>query len=323
MFYGDSSLPSASRTQLIYPTSDISQPSAVWRSMAVRRPANLATFNPAITVNATIVISVSPLAYDAMTTTFASNHGPVPVTVHSGPLSLPARAQPPAWPAPWEVLPFGTPFAFQQANGASLVIDVHQSRNPGPVWHVEVMWPDLGTQQNNQTSSLPNCRFSNGSYNTFIVYTLPTLGNPWRVSYQPLPPNRVGVGVLGTQGMGGTWGGLRLPIDLTPLGAPGCTWNVSVDVIVPLTNSGSSLYTWPDLLIPSDTALAGQTFYEQAFLVDPGANALGLATTWSSKWTIGVHPGVAAAFLENPVYSASNPTGRLRGRTGVSIQLNP
>ena len=321
VFYSDLD-PRDSHTQLVYPTSDVGQASAVWSSLGVRRPAYLATANPAITVTAKIVMSVSPLAYDEVTGTFATNHGPAPVTVHAGLLSLPARTQPAAWPAPWEVIAFATPFPFQRVNGRSLVVDIHQSRiAPGLAWHVEVSQPGIGARQDNLPSWPPTCRFSNGQTNSFLTYQMPSVGSSWTLSYQPLPLNRVAIGVLGTPGIGGTWAGLRLPIDLAPLGAPSCTWNVSVDVTVPLVGSGP-LYSW-ELRLPSDPAIAGRTFYEQAVLVDPGANALGLATTWSSKWTVGAHPGVRASFIDLLGILSSNPTGRFHGRTGVTIQLNP
>jgi hypothetical protein len=90
---------------------------------------------------------------------------------------------------------------------------------------------------------------------------------------------------------------------------------------VPLLGGGP-LYSW-ELRLPSDPAIAGRTFYEQAVLVDPGANAWGLATTWSSKWTVGVHPGVRASFIDLLWPFTNNPTGRFNGRTGVTVQLNP
>jgi hypothetical protein len=323
VFYSDlfTFPPRASHCQLIYPTSDVGQASALWRSLAVRRPADVATMNPAGVTQATVVISVAPLPYDAMTTTFAANHGPRPVTVLSGAVSLPARAQPGSWPAPWEnVIPFTTPFPFSRTSGASLVVDILQTGNTAPsAWLVEATGPDPGDRTDNPTWPA-TCRFSNGEFNSFLSYQPPTLGAAWSLSYQPLPPNLVGAGVLGTEGVGGSWGGQRLPIDLTPLGAPGCTWNVSVDVTVPLTST-TTLYAWPVLRMPSAPALAGASFYEHAFFVDPPANRAGIVTTWSGKWTFGAHPGAAAALLYTFGAATNNPSGTLRGRTGVSILL--
>lgn len=311
--------------ELVYPTGDVGQASALWQAMAVRRPATGTTPNPAMTMNATIVMSVSPLAYSGVSSTFAANHGPAPVTVFSGTLSLPARAQPASWPAPWEVLPFTTPFAFQSAAGQSLVIEITETNlSPSAPWNVEVDYPDVGTRQDNDTTVVSTCRFGNGVTNTSITFNKPMLGNDWWVSYLSLPPNLKGIGVLGASGIGGSWAGMMLPIDLTAYGAPGCTWNVSVDITVPLINSSSNVYTWPVLRIPSDPALAGETFYEQAALLDPSANALGVGTTRSSKWTIGIDPGARASFIDAFLpFSAGNPNGRFHGRTGVSIRLDP
>ena len=43
-------------------------------------------------------------------------------------------------------------------------------------------------------------------------------------------------------------------------------------------------------------------------------------TTWSGKWTFGAHPGAAAALLYTFGAATNNPSGTLRGRTGVSIE---
>ena len=323
VFYSDTLTPRESHCQLIYPTQDIGQATALWRSLAMRRPADVAAMNQACVTQATVVLSVSPVPHEAASTTFAANHGPQPVTVFAGAVSLPARAQPGAWPAPWEhAIPFAVPFAFQRAAGQSLVVDILQRGNTGPsTWWVEATSPDPGNRADNPSWQV-TCRFSNGEFNSFLSYQLPALGTLWYVSYQPLPPNLVGVGVLGTRGVGGTWGNQRLPIDLTRLGAPGCTWNVSFDIAIPLTST-SRIYQWPVTRIPSTPALAGTSFYDHAVFVDPPANPAGLVTTSSGKWTLGTHPGVSAALLYTFAMNTGNPTGTLRGRTGVSILLRP
>lgn len=321
VFYSDTLPPRASHCQLIYPTRDVGHATAVWRSLAVRRPADLAWMNHAGFAQATVVISVSPLAYDAMTATFAANHGPQPVTVLSGPVSLPARARPSAWPAPWDtVIPFTTPLAFNHTSGQSLVIDILQSGSTAPAaWLCEATSPDPGDRTDNPRWQ-STCRFSNGEFNDRIGYQPPTLGALWYVWYQTLPPGLAGVGVLGTRGVGGSWSNLQLPIDLAPIGAPGCTWNVSMDVMVPLTST-TNTYQWPVLRIPSAPELAGASFYDHAFFLDPPANPAGIVTTWSSRWKVGTHPGVAAALLYTFATVTGSPTGTLRGRTGVSIKL--
>jgi hypothetical protein len=102
------------------------------------------------------------------------------------------------------------------------------------------------------------------------------------------------VGFLGYIGTtGDTWGGLQLPFDLTPFGAPGCALATSVDLSLPLIENNGA-YTWPSVPIPNDPRLIGGNFYEQGLFIDLTANALGIVMGWSSKWTIG---GVSAARL--------------------------
>jgi hypothetical protein len=299
--------------------ADIAVAAAVWNFLEVRRPVGFNTANPALTTTATIVLSVSPSPWTAATTTFAGNHGPSTTTVFQGRVNLPAAANPPNWPAPWQPpIPFTTSFPYVRVPGGSLVIDIHQDQSPAPgvaPWYVEYSSAPLGNRiANGPVQS--NCRFSVGGYNSGLGWTTAGLqgaGGIWYVSYQggQMPGNQIGIGVIGFQGVGGSWGGVPLPVDLGPLGAPGCAWNISWALSAPLmpTSVGAR---WPDQTIPNDPALRGTSFYDQALFLDAAANALGLVMSQSSRWLIA--PGVGA-FVQATGANAGSPNGTLATAT--------
>ena len=87
-------------------------------------------------------------------------------------------------------------------------------------------------------------------------------------------PKALPDGRLGGAGVSNTnLGGLPLPFDLSVLGMNGCTLYTSLDVTLPMTNLfGRARATVP---IPLGRQ-PGLRFYNQAIVVDPGANAAGL-----------------------------------------------
>ena len=83
-----------------------------------------------------------------------------------------------------------------------------------------------------------------------------------------------------------SWNGLALPASLAALGMPGCTLLVSAEQSVALQPVGK--YLSFQLSIPNLPSLAGVNFYTQAFVIDPTANPMGLATSNAVQTTIGV-----------------------------------
>lgn len=74
-----------------------------------------------------------------------------------------------------------------------------------------------------------------------------------------------------------TYAGLPLPLPLDSIGMAGCTLLVSGELSVSIP-TGTGAASW-SLNIPGDTRLLGQRFYNQGFVIDPGANALGVVST--------------------------------------------
>ena len=83
-----------------------------------------------------------------------------------------------------------------------------------------------------------------------------------------------------------TWNGARLPLSLTPFGAPGCFVSTSQDAVVgrPTSSSGAAGLT---VRYPTDRNLIGQSVYTMYTAVVPSANALGIATSNGLITTIG------------------------------------
>ncbi|MEQ1632587.1 MAG: hypothetical protein ABL997_09460, partial [Planctomycetota bacterium] len=79
------------------------------------------------------------------------------------------------------------------------------------------------------------------------------------------------------------------PIDLAPIGAPGCVQLVALPEIMSLVNV---VYGFPStdfaIPIPLTLDLAGQQLMSQAASDDVNANALGWRVSNGARWTIGL-----------------------------------
>jgi hypothetical protein len=112
---------------------------------------------------------------------------------------------------------------------------------------------------------------------------LPILGRPFTVQVAGLPlgqPAALQVGASRTH-----WDTLPLPLDLSPIGMPGCFLLASPQVAFVLLPSGG--VARHVLLLPQDPVLIGGTFFLQAFARDPAANALGFTVSNGGECRVG------------------------------------
>ena len=331
VWYSTSSatIPHDSHAQLIYDVSDVMTPAGLWNSLDYRRPGlnqqntYLGNVNNAGTTNATIILSWSTTALANVTNTFATNVGGSPVTVLSGMVNLPAGPAAAIWPHPWNNIPFTTPYVWIRPPTGTLVVDILQTGNTSTsAWYLEMQGPNNGGRSANGNAP-STCKNSALGYANSIGYSGTLMpGGQWYVSYGGLPNNAPGFAWIGSQGIGGTYGGLLLPIDLGVIGAPGCFIHASVDYAIPLTAAGTSA-RWPTIQLPNDPSLAGAFFYDHSIWLDAAANALGAVVGWSSRWGIGTGLGAPAAMVSATGTSAMNATGSLAQQTGVTLRFNP
>lgn len=88
----------------------------------------------------------------------------------------------------------------------------------------------------------------------------PILGQPFTITLQDLPPWQPTLLLFGLSNT--NWLGMPLPLDLEPLGAPGCELLVSVEAVRPLFSwLGQRSISWS---VPNQPALIGVQFYNQA-----------------------------------------------------------
>ncbi len=116
-----------------------------------------------------------------------------------------------------------------------------------------------------------------------LAYTgSPKLGSSFTMTLSNAKTNSAAIHVLGFQG-----GSLTpFPIDLSAAGAPGCALEQSIDSASgAATPNGSAQQTIP---VPKDSSLIGARFYSQWFVLDAGANKLGLVGSNYGRVLIGL-----------------------------------
>ena len=104
----------------------------------------------------------------------------------------------------------------------------------------------------------------------------PQIGNTFRVRVNQCRPSSIALLLLGWSAT--SWNGIPLPFDLAQFGAAGCSLLVEDSVAsVLLTNGlGASNLQYS---LPYDIYALGSSFYNQAFVFDPTANAFGFVAS--------------------------------------------
>jgi hypothetical protein len=83
-----------------------------------------------------------------------------------------------------------------------------------------------------------------------------------------------------------SWGAFRLPLDLTPFGAPSCRLLVSPDLFAPAATDALGKASLP-VRVPGDKQLVGLTFHNQWLVLDPTVNALQLVFSEGGSGRVG------------------------------------
>lgn len=295
------------RLQHLYDRTDVPIALATIQGLGYRRPNQFSNACPAGTATLTVKLGTSPNTSLQISNTFANNLNPIVTQVFTGTLNLPNEPYSGPAPAPFTVqIPFSAAFPYNQNQGQALVVDMvvhsfNQAIQDG--WIVDAA-ERIGGDLLDNGPGQPTCQFSGGAWNDTIGW-----GGGWYpgggfiLGYGNLKPNVSGIGALGTQKRGDTWLGLNLPIDMTPLGAAGCEWNVSIDASIPMSADATGWAWYPFLNFPNDPGIVGMKFYNQGLFLDPAANALGTVATWSTGTSIGTGEYPKGAKLEVFQYS--------------------
>jgi hypothetical protein len=115
---------------------------------------------------------------------------------------------------------------------------------------------------------------------------LPWIGEAFTTKLGNVPASalRVPFGLLGVSKT--NWNGIPLPVDLGSIGMPGCTLFTSAELVATLS-APSGVATWT-LPIPPEPAFVGSRLWQQAVVLDPGANVLGMSASNAGEAYIGV-----------------------------------
>jgi hypothetical protein len=111
----------------------------------------------------------------------------------------------------------------------------------------------------------------------------PWLGESFSLELSGLPHGAPGLVWAGRSNT--FWQTLRLPFDLAPIGMPGCALRVSPDVALPVANTAGRVTL--TLRLAADASLVGARFFNQAFVVDRGANPFGSIASNAGEGLIG------------------------------------
>ncbi len=259
---------------------------AVIEEIAWRHAATAGQPSPGHTAQVVVRIAQTPEEPERMGYRFSGVMGPNPVEVYRGPVVLPPVTANGAVRPFDVVIPLTTPFAFDPQRG-NLAVDV-EVQNP-----FSAGWPRDARDVRTRT---------NGSFQVIAAPCPNSAGFPMTQRVTAVD-NCVPGGVVQTFVAGTiytapsvvTWVGIASPspLDLTPIGAPGCTFAVepwAVLPAVPVFPATTSFgYAWAEYPIPNQPQLAGASFASQWFELDaPPNNTLGVVLSDAIEITLGV-----------------------------------
>jgi hypothetical protein len=125
----------------------------------------------------------------------------------------------------------------------------------------------------------PGCKGTHMESPELDVQSPPILGGALVVDIKNGPSQAPGLLFLGAMNPG---------LDLAAFGAPGCTGYTSFDWGFPISVNQSGNLVAPAVFpVPLVPALAGGVLHGQAFLLDPGANPLGVITSSGGRLLVG------------------------------------
>ena len=126
------------------------------------------------------------------------------------------------------------------------------------------------------------CTNSLGQISRLNPTALPIVGQTAQVGINNLPVS-VAIMAVGFSNTTSAFG--ALPYDLAGFGAPGCKARASADSTLVVVGAGNAA-TWA-FSIPNSGSLSGVGFFNQAYVIDPTINLLGIAVSDAAAAVIG------------------------------------
>lgn len=219
-------------------------------------------------MNLTLSLSTAAVTSRTATGTFASNHGPDLTTVLAQvAVQWPGSTSTPT-PAPFDhSLPFAqTPFLYKGQGSLCWEVRVHSNTQTAYVYH------DAFNSKASHVLQGPfgqGCLATGAASSAQLSASLSLSGSAYQyscnaISLSASQPAFWFIGIDASQ-----WGVLPLPLDLTPLGATGCSLHTSVLLSFTGATDPSGAFS-PSAPIPADPLLAGLPIYSQCGAIDLG-----------------------------------------------------
>lgn len=225
-------------------------------------------------VDCEIRMSTMPAPLVSMSAVFAQNRGLDETAVL--PRQMQALAGQAAGATPNAFLPalqLPVPFAYDPAAGP-LVVEVVVHGQPPGAYSLDTTW--ICTTSGQPSGPLP-CPGSVLPLRVESATGQVMWGRQWTLRVLDALPHALCALALGFPGAA-TWQGQLLPVDLGPLGAPGCFVSIDPLFSVLLTALGDGSAAWTTA-IPNVPALLGVRVVFQAGALDAQANQLGIVTS--------------------------------------------
>jgi len=274
------------RFQQIYDGSAIAPRNCVISDLSFRRgDSSSAAFNAITLQGTTVLAGATTVSPAAMTTTFASNASSSLTTVFNGTWNLPAQPALTSGTGAFNMtVKFSKPLTYVRNADHLLVEILVAGSNSNAVNYVADSSsgvPGGYVQAYGAGGTLAGGTYAFGSAATGAL--VPG-GNA--ILELSTPGNYAAVGIFGASFQ--AWGPVKLPLDLTPFGAPGNSLLASLDLTVPIPLTQGTK-TWDGvgvLPIPDVPVAYGATLYGQGLIIDPKSNKLAMVLTGGVQMTI-------------------------------------
>ena len=137
----------------------------------------------------------------------------------------------------------------------------------------------FGDEGAGTTASVPSLRAEP------LLYATPVLGGRFTLRLEGMPPFQPVTVALGLDAT--RWGSVTLPFELGGLGMPGCNLFLAPESFESAGTTNASGWTWWQVDLPGTPSLLGAVFFQQGFVLAPGANSMGLLATNAGRGLIG------------------------------------